>query len=87
MTPLELGSQPLSSSGTDQKKRPLIREPPHRVDAVVLLKILFLARVIDPLRQKRGEFTPSGLDIKHFHFMLWINAFYGQRSERQLRGL
>ena len=56
LTPLELGSQPLASSGFRQKKSPTEKgETPHRVDAVVLLKMLFLARVIDHLRQERDR--------------------------------
>jgi len=39
LTPLELGSKPLASSGSDQKKAPTEKgETPHRVDAIVLLK-------------------------------------------------
>jgi len=55
-TPLGLGSQPLGSSGSEQKKTPTEKgETPHRVDAVVLLKILFFARFIDTLGQKRDR--------------------------------
>ena len=50
--PLEAGSQPLTSWERSKKKRP-------RVDVIVLLKILFFARVTDHLRQKRGRVYPN----------------------------
>ena len=49
---------------------------PHRVDVIVLLKILFFARVTDPLGKTGRESTLIGLEIKHFHFMVCINAVY-----------
>jgi len=74
--PLEAGSQPLTSWERSKKKRP-------RVDVIVLLKILFfLPGSLTISGKSGGEFTPSGLDIKHFHFMDWINAFYEQRPEK-----
>jgi hypothetical protein len=60
LTPLELGSQPPASSGSEQKKTPTEKgETPHRVDAVVLLKILCFAGVVDHLRQKRDRVYPN----------------------------
>jgi hypothetical protein len=81
LTPLELGLQPLASRESDQKKTPTEKgETPHRVDAVVLLKILFFARFINYLGQKLTECISNGSQIKPFHFIAWINTVYEPRK-------
>ena len=55
------------------------------MDAVVLLKMLFLARVIDHLRQERTECISNGSEIKPFHFMASINAAYEPASSVAFR--
>ena len=81
LTPPELGSQPLASRGSEQKKTPTEKgKTPHRVDAVVLLKILFFARFIDHLGQKRSESISNGSEIKPFHFIASINTVYEPRK-------
>jgi hypothetical protein len=69
MTPLELGWQPLASRASDQKKTPTEKgETPHRVDAIVLLKMLFLARVVDDIRQERDRVYIKWLRDQAFSF-------------------
>jgi hypothetical protein len=77
LTPLELGSQPPASSGSEQKKTPTEKgETPHRVDAVVLLKILF-SPGSSTLSGKSGtESISNGSEIKTFHFIASINTAY-----------
>jgi hypothetical protein len=69
LTPLELGPQPLASRPSDQKKTPTEKgETPHRVDAIVLLKMLFLARVVDDIRQERDRVYIKWLRDQAFSF-------------------